>query len=150
MKVIFSYFGLKRKYKFTADIRELIKIVFKEEKKTLGEIHIIFTNNPRILEINIKFLNHSYYTDVITFANNSLTDISGEIYISIDQVIMNSTLYKTSEVDELVRVIIHGVLHLIGYNDKTEKEQIAMRKLEDNYLSKLKSGYINENSEIKL
>lgn len=150
MKIVFSYLGVKRKYSFNSSIKELIKFIVKEENKRLGEIGIILTTNPRILEINSNYLNHNYYTDVITFSNNKRDFISGDLYISVDQVNSNALAYNSNEKDELVRVIIHGILHLIGYDDKKEDDKIIMRKMEDKYLCRFKSVSINFEGESKI
>jgi probable rRNA maturation factor len=114
LKIKFSYQGIKNEFTFIADVRKLIVVLIKEEKKKLGEINIVFTSNSKILEINKYYLKHSYYTDVITFNNNKRDIIYGDIYISVDQVIINAKKYNTEIYNELTRVIIHGVLHLIG------------------------------------
>jgi probable rRNA maturation factor len=89
------------------------------------------------LEINIEYLKHNYYTDIITFNYVEGNIISGDLFISVDRVKENSTEFNTSLIKELYRVIFHGILHLIGYNDKTEEEQKIMRGKEDLYLVKL-------------
>ena len=108
------------------------------EEKILKEIElsIIFCSDDALLEINKNFLNHDYYTDIITFPiEETHTVFEAELYISIERVKENAEkLSKTFE-DELNRVIIHGVLHLCGYKDKTENEIIEMRNKEDYYLS---------------
>ena len=92
-------------------------------------------NNSKIRKINKDFLKHDYFTDIITFPyENDRNKIEGEIFISLDTVRKNSDLYDVSYTQELKRVIIHGALHLVGYNDKTEKEKEAVRKKENFYL----------------
>lgn len=89
-----------------------------------------------MLEINKKFLNHHTFTDIITFPTSTQSNIiSGEIFISIDRINENLKFYNTSLNNELSRVAVHGLLHLIGYNDHSEPEKILMRKKEDYYLS---------------
>lgn len=86
--------------------------------------------------MNVEFLKHDTFTDIITFNYNpSKTEIEGEIYISIDRVRENAKSFETDFQTELNRVIIHGVLHLIGYNDKTKAQKATMREKEDTYLS---------------
>jgi rRNA maturation RNase YbeY len=87
------------------------------------------------LDVNKKFLNHDYYTDIITFDYNESTIISGDFIISIDRVKDNAFTHQSAFHKELYRVIIHGVLHLLGFSDKTEIQQKKMRELEDRYLS---------------
>ena len=96
-----------------------------------------------MLEINKEFLNHDYYTDIITFDYSETDVVSGDLFISIERIKDNAKTLKTSYQEELHRVIIHGVLHLLGYKDKTEEESENMRKLEDECLLIL-STYINE------
>lgn len=105
-------------------------------KKTAGDITVVFCSDEYLLEINKKFLSHDYFTDVITFDYSSGKIISGDIFISIDTVRANSELYKQDFSKELYRVIIHGVLHLLGYKDKTKAQKQTMRQKEDFYLNK--------------
>ena len=99
--------------------------------KEVGEINYIFCDDIRILEINREFLRHDYFTDVITFDYTEENLISGDIYISVDTVKSNAQEYGVSFSQELHRVIIHGVLHLCGFDDKTPEEQQEMRRKED-------------------
>ncbi|MFA5848633.1 MAG: rRNA maturation RNase YbeY [Bacteroidales bacterium] len=105
-------------------------------KGTVGDISVVFCSDEYLLEINKKFLSHDYFTDVITFDYSSGKTISGDIFISIDTVKSNSDFYKQDFSIELYRVIIHGVLHLIGYKDKTKTQKLIMREREDFYLNK--------------
>jgi probable rRNA maturation factor len=108
-----------------------------KEGKVIDEITFIFVDNIRILEVNQTYLNHNYFTDIITFNNSFLNTISGEIYICIPQVKANAKLYSVKSFNhELYRVILHGILHLIGYHDYSEEEKGEMRKLENFYLEK--------------
>ncbi len=114
-----------------------IKQTAEEENHKIGEISIIFTSDDNLLEINQKYLNHDYYTDVITFDYSEKDTIAGDIFISIDRVKENAQIYNSNFEQELHRVIIHGILHLVGYKDKTEEDQKLMRQKEDYYLQKL-------------
>ena len=105
------------------------------EKKTEGDIVLIFCSDEYLLEINKKHLNHDYYTDIITFDYCVDKIVSGDLYISIDRIKGNATTFNESFINELTRVVIHGVLHLCGYNDKTEADQKIMRNLENKYLA---------------
>ena len=98
----------------------------------------IFCSNSKILEINQSYLNHNYYTDIISFDYSNEKKISGDIYISIDTVYLNSVQYKTTFYDELHRVIIHGVLHFLGKNDKTIQQKKEMRLAENDAIRNLK------------
>ena len=117
------------------DIIEWINKVITLENKFLGEVNYIFCDDKYLYKINVDFLDHDTYTDIISFDYTSGNIISGDIYISTDRVEENSKSFNTSFKDELARVIIHGILHYCGYKDKTEEEAALMRKMEDKYLS---------------
>ncbi len=128
-------FKLKNPTKTSTWIRKMIK----KEGKSLQSLNYIFCTDEYLREMNIQFLKHKTYTDIITFNYNpSKTEIEGEIYISIDRVRENAETFQTDFQTELNRVIIHGVLHLLGFNDKTKAEKTAMREKEDACLSLLK------------
>ena len=110
------------------------KIIISEEKK-LGEINYIFCDDEYLLKINQDFLNHDYYTDIITFDQVRGKTISGEIFVSLQRIKDNASLISKNYEEEKKRVIAHGVLHLCGYKDKTEEQQKIMRAKEDFYLS---------------
>ena len=99
-----------------------------------GEISIIFCSDDYLLDINKKYLNHEYFTDIITFNYNEKNTIIGDLFISIDRVRENAKELKVDFNNELFRVIIHGVLHLCGYNDKTQDQQKEIRAKEDEFL----------------
>ncbi|PKO97451.1 MAG: rRNA maturation RNase YbeY [Bacteroidetes bacterium HGW-Bacteroidetes-7] len=103
-------------------------------RSKVGDINIIFCSDSYILDINNKYLKHNYYTDVITFDYCEGKFLNGDIIISIDTVRVNANLYKSTFDNELHRVIIHAVLHLMGYKDKTKKEKEIMRDAEDKAL----------------
>jgi rRNA maturation RNase YbeY len=107
------------------------------EHTRFGEISVIVCSDEFLLEMNKQYLNHNYYTDIITFNYNEAGIISGDLFISIERVKDNAETYSTAWEKELLRVIFHGVLHLVGYNDKTTKEKEIMRRKEDFYLSKV-------------
>lgn len=116
--------------------REWIILCLAKEKKELGELSYNFCSDKHLLGINKSYLNHDYYTDIITFdlSENPKT-ISGDIYISIDRVKENAKANNTTFHVELKRVMIHGILHLCGYKDKSKKDIAEMRKKEDLCLS---------------
>jgi rRNA maturation RNase YbeY len=109
--------------------------VVKTELKELGDISIIFVSDQYLLEMNQKYLNHDYFTDIITFDYCEHNIISGDLFISIDRVKENAYSFNVDELTEIHRVMIHGVLHLCGYKDKTEEEEKNMRLLENKYLN---------------
>lgn len=112
-----------------------LKLVAGSEIKTLGDISIIFCSDNYILDVNIKYLHHDYFTDVITFDYCEGDRLSGDLFISIDSVRENAIEFGTDFDEELHRVIVHGLLHLIGYDDHTPEDQKVMRAKEDYYLS---------------
>jgi len=97
----------------------------------IGEIHYIFCDDLYLHHINQKFLEHDTFTDIITFDNRVGDILNGEIYISVDRIAENATIYKTTYYKELLRVMAHGILHLCGYKDKSDKEAQIMRQEED-------------------
>lgn len=113
-----------------------IKEVIKKERKTLQELNVIFCSDTHLLAINQTYLNHDTFTDIVTFDNSESPDhIEGDIYISLDRVRENALKYERPVFEELYRVIIHGVLHLMGYKDKGNAAKALMRKKEDACLS---------------
>lgn len=109
--------------------------IIYSEKKIPGEIVFVICDDPYLLKKNIEFLKHNSLTDVITFDYCQKNKISGDILISIDRVKENAKIYNTTFLNELNRVMAHGLLHLLGYKDKTKKDIKLMRKKEDLYLS---------------
>lgn len=112
-----------------------LRFVAEAEAKRLGDINIIFCSDPYILDVNIKYLGHDYFTDIITFDYVEGNTLSGDLFISVDSVRDNASFYGTEFPVELRRVMVHGLLHLIGYDDHTPEEQKTMRSKEDYYLS---------------
>ena len=114
-----------------------LKNVIEHLDFKLGNISVIFCSDDYLLSLNKKHLNHNYYTDVITFNYCCNKTISGDIFVSVDRVRAFSIDTNTSFLSEINRVIVHGVLHLCGFDDKKPDEILKMRKLEDLYLTKL-------------
>jgi len=114
--------------------------VIRKEKKVPGDLSYIVTTDDEVRRINIQFLEHDYNTDVITFNYNNDKIINGEIYISIDTVKENALNYNVSLKNEIQRVILHGLLHLVGFNDKSEEEKLDMKRQEDFWLDFLEKG----------
>ena len=134
MSIRIFYEGTKYRLKSGKKACRLIEKVIKSEKKTLGDLNFIISNDQYILEINREFLKHNYFTDVIAFGGTSKGIVSGEIYISKETVKRNSNNYNVSLKEEVLRVMIHGVLHLIGYEDRDAGEKDIMHRKEDKWL----------------
>lgn len=125
-------FSLKNKTK----LRSWIKNTIQQNNKTLQFINFIFTSDAFLLNVNKEYLNHNTLTDIITFDQSIDPEvIEADIYISVERIKENSSSYKISFEDELHRVMIHGVLHLLGYNDKEDSDKEEMRKKENHYLA---------------
>lgn len=106
-----------------------------QEDKELGDVTIIFCSDDYLLEVNREHLDHDYYTDIITFDYSDFPIVSGDLFISVDRVKENATDFNVSFEHELHRVIIHGFLHLCGYFDKTNEDELLMRSKENQALS---------------
>lgn len=124
---------------FVLSMNELIK----SENYEMGEITVVFCKDEYLLAMNRTYLNHDYYTDIITFDYSRDKIISGDLFISIDRVIENTSAFYVSFNHELSRVIYHGVLHLCGYKDKSDEDIITMRDKENYYLKKFVSRETN-------
>jgi rRNA maturation RNase YbeY len=118
-------------------LKNFLTELAKREKKKIERIDYIFCSDEELLGINLEFLGHDDYTDIISFDwTEAGQAIKGEIYISIDRIYENAEINKVSAVEELHRVIFHGMLHLCGYKDKLNHEKIQMRAKEDFYLGR--------------
>ena len=114
-----------------AEMESWIADVCSNEGKVLDELSLVFCSDNYLLEINQQHLNHDYYTDIITFDYSVDSVICGDLFISVDRVLENAGSFGVSFLHELHRVIIHGVLHLCGFNDKSSEEEAIMRSKED-------------------
>ena len=132
-----SYYFQDTDFKFRDRRRtnEWLKLAAESEIRRIGNISIIFCSDNYVLDINQKYLQHDYFTDIITFDYCEGDRLSGDLFISVDSVRENSVEFGTEFKDELNRVIIHGLLHLVGYDDHTEKDIKLMRSKENYYLS---------------
>ena len=131
-------FNLKGKREINNWIKSVVsdlQFSLKMSNYKVGDINIVFCNDTYLLEINQKYLNHNYFTDIITFDYSENGIISGDLFISVDTVRENSLKFKVSFDEEIKRVIIHGVLHLLGYKDKTKSEKLKMKDAENMALS---------------
>jgi probable rRNA maturation factor len=118
-------------------LKSIIVRVIGKENRVSGDLSFIITDDSTIRKINVQFLEHDYDTDVITFNYNEHNFVNGEVYISLDTVKVNAANYNVSLNRELSRVIIHGVLHLVGFDDKTKEQKAVMRGMEDLWLREI-------------
>ena len=118
-------------------IENWIESVAKEENKLIGDLSIILGDDDWLLKYNQQYLNHDYYTDIITFDYSEQNIVSGDLLISVERVIANAKELSVSREKELNRVIVHGLLHLCGYGDNTKEKSRIIRKKEDYYLNRL-------------
>ena len=112
-----------------------LKMVVESEIKKMGDLSIIFCSDNYILDVNMRYLQHDYFTDIITFDYCEGDVVSGDLFISIDSVRENALFYGATFEDELDRVMVHGVLHLLGYDDHTPEETAVMREKENYYVN---------------
>ena len=135
MSIVFDTEGVDMPSINETEINEWISKVASSHDRELGDLAYIFCSDEKILEVNNEYLQHDYYTDIITFDYSEDRTISGDMFISLDTVKTNSEQFETNYNEELLRVIIHGVLHLCGFGDKTDEEENKMRELENEALS---------------
>ena len=135
--IMVSYFFEDTNFKFNRRrlTSQWLKFTAESEIKRIGQVNIIFCSDNYILDINQKYLQHDYFTDIITFDYCEGKTLSGDLFISVDTVRENALFYGTEFDDELNRVIGHGLLHLIGYDDHSEEDQKTMRSKENYYLA---------------
>jgi len=141
MPIRFFYEETKFKIEYPRKTVNWIIESARREKRSVLEVNYIFCSDRYLLRLNNEFLSHDTLTDIISFDYTVGKEISGEIYISLDRVKENALKFNSGFQDELLRVMIHGVLHLSGYSDKKPKEAARMRKKEEAYLSLWKSMF---------
>lgn len=134
MRIFFHKEGIDFDIREKQKIKQWIKKVIENEEKELGELNIILTRDKELLELNKTYLSGKYLTDVITFEYNQEKKISGDIYLSVERIRENALKFDERVDREILRVIIHGILHLMGYRDKKNEEQTKMRQKEDECL----------------
>lgn len=132
--ILYNFQDTKFVFKYKSLNNRWLRMVAESEIRRIGDISIIFCSDNYILDINRKYLGHDYFTDIITFDYCSGNVLSGDLFISVDTVKENSVEYGTEFEDELNRVIVHGILHLIGYDDHTDEDVKVMREKENYYL----------------
>lgn len=140
MKIRFFYDDVKYRLKKVKYIKDYIAKVIREERKSPGDLSFIFTDDGKIRELNREFLEQDGFTDVIAFDYGDGKIVEGEVYISVDTVKINAYNYKVSFRTELIRVILHGTLHLCGYRDKDAEDAEIMRKRENELLKMFLEG----------
>ncbi len=124
-----------------AKIKQWIKFTVLKEGFEVGEISYIFCTDPFLLELNKKYLKHKTLTDIITFDYSEQETTSADVFISIDRIKENAIKFGVKPHDEMLRVMIHGILHLMGYSDKSKSEKSVMKEKEDEYLSLWKGRF---------
>ena len=127
------------------DLKEAVKNLAIQEGKVLKDLSLVFTDDDYLLEVNKQYLNHDYFTDVITFDYSLFPEVSGDVMISLDRVKDNAQSLNQSYELEFYRVVFHGVLHLCGYKDKTDADIQVMRAKEDFYINRFVSRETIEN-----
>lgn len=135
MKINIFYDEVKYRLRNVRKLKELIIKVIRNENMIPGDLNFIFTGDNNIRDINREFLKRDNFTDVIAFDYGGENKVNGEVYISIDTVRINANNYKVSFNSELLRVIIHGTLHLCGYRDREEEQRQVMHGMEDKWIA---------------
>ena len=134
MSIKVFYDNVDFRLKESRKTRKIIDKVIEKEGRISGDLLFIFTDDESLRKINLEFLEHDYFTDVISFNYSIPEKINGEVYISIDRVKENSVKYNVSLKDEVLRIMMHGVLHLLGINDESKEEKEEMRLKEDLFI----------------
>jgi rRNA maturation RNase YbeY len=139
LSVKIYYDQIKYRIQKAGEVKRFIEKVITEENKTPGDLVFILTGDEKVLEINRRFLKHDYYTDVISFDYSAEGEVNGEIYMSVDTIRRNAVSYKSGIKEELLRVMIHGVLHLCGYRDEDVKDKEKMFARQEQKLKEFKN-----------
>ena len=134
MSILFLSEGIIKPKLRYSNISVWIKTILKQNNHQSGNLTYIFCNDDYLFNINKQFLSHEYFTDIVTFDYSENEYVSGDMFISVDRVKENSLIYNCSYKDEILRVMVHGLLHLLGYNDSNEEEKDIMRNLENDYV----------------
>jgi probable rRNA maturation factor len=125
------------------DLKQAVKSLVSMEGKRLKDLSLVFTDDDYLLEVNKQYLNHDYFTDVITFDYSDFPHVSGDVMISLDRVKDNALSMNLAYEQEFYRVVFHGVLHLCGYKDKSKEDVVLMREKEDFYIQRFVSRETN-------
>ncbi len=126
MKIQVFYDEVKFRLRKATSIKKFLEKVIRNENKIPGDLNFVFTGDQQLREINKVYLGHDYFTDVISFDNNAGNNLNGEIYISIERVKENARNYNVKLSEEVLRVMVHGILHLCGYRDDETKKKEEM------------------------
>ena len=137
MAVKFNYLKKEFRIRNSTRVKYWLEEVIKSEGFNLGDLVFIFGDDNIVIEINREFLKHDWPTDVIAFKYNEEKRVNGEIYIGVETVYRNAERFKEKRSNELQRVMVHGLLHLLGYDDKKKRDRNRIRKKENEYLEKL-------------
>ncbi len=140
MDIYFHSEEIEFTYSRQQEMKNVLDKLVTDNDMQMGTLNVIFCSDEYLLQMNRDYLQHDYYTDIITFNYNEANFISGDLFISIDRVNENAESLGVESMHELNRVIIHGVLHLVGFNDKSEQEKTEMTLQEDLYLNKLQQA----------
>ena len=143
MKLQIFYDNVSYKFNGWQKFKRLVDELIKNEGEVVGEISFIVTSDDYLRNVNKEFLNHDYFTDVISFNYSFEGNIAGEIYISEDTVRRNSIEYNVEFENEMLRVMIHGILHLVNYDDETDEKRQEMRRLEDKWMNLFFENSVN-------
>lgn len=145
-KIYFHELGVTSSLLHKGGFKKFLLSILKKERQLVNRIDIIFCTDEYLLSLNKRFLNHNYFTDTLSFLlSNQKESIIGEVYVSIDRIKENSKGLKISYQNELLRVIIHGCLHLCGHSDGTKNAALKMTKLQEGYLKK---WYVSRETQI--
>lgn len=136
MAISYQSVDVRQTIKNKRVVSQWVKESIQNENRSVGDIVIALCSDEYILETNREFLQHDYFTDIITFDYSEGEKLSGDLLISVDTVRSNAAEYKVDFENELLRVVIHGVMHLCGYKDKSEEQAKIMRQKEDYYLAR--------------
>jgi probable rRNA maturation factor len=134
MNIVFNYDIKSFRIRNAGKVKTVVNTIIADNNKKQGRINFVFTSDERMLDINREFLNHNYFTDIITFDYCTDKEVSGEIYIGVPTVRENAGIYGKTFKDEIHRVIFHGALHLCGFDDQTDDDIKKMRSMEEKYL----------------
>jgi len=141
LRIKIFYDGIKYRIRGSRNLQIMLEKVIREENRVPGDLNYIITTDEKVVRINREFLGREYFTDVVSFNYSIDNQTSGEIYVSLDTVRRNSTKFHVTLEAELLRVMIHGLLHLVGYDDENKNDRKKMREREDHYMKKIKEEW---------